>query len=181
MSLLETAASTRNLETPPILAKRTTKVSKPTSRPARDSAAKNVVTNDVVTNKSVVGRAAERSGLLAFAVTHGFHPKSREQETITKFAIFAMTCGVLAAIMSAFSVVPQLIQIYKSQHSCDINWLFVIFLIISQIMWFIYALYAKDKFLLFFACFGFVAGIVLLVGKILYSRNCEDTSWLPWE
>lgn len=80
--------------------------------------------------------------------------------------------GILAASLTTFAFVPQVIKIYKTKSARDISVITLIQLAIGTSLWIVYGLYRKDAILIMANIITFT---ILLIALFLYRRYSKLT------
>ncbi len=77
--------------------------------------------------------------------------------------------GISAGILTAVSMLPQLIKIVKDKKAEDVSIIMVIVLLAGLSMWIVYGVMKKDYPIIVTNCFSVVVNLLLLIFRIRYS------------
>jgi MtN3 and saliva related transmembrane protein len=79
--------------------------------------------------------------------------------------------GLVAGIFSTFSVVPQIIKIFKYKSAKDISFIFSTMFALAGFLWLAYGIVDHLVPIIFWNAVGVTLNLVMLIGKIRYSKN----------
>ncbi|MGB9663562.1 MAG: SemiSWEET family sugar transporter [Ignavibacteria bacterium] len=79
--------------------------------------------------------------------------------------------GGIAVTISCFNLLPQVLKGFKTKSVKDISWIFIFMIITATILWFIYGKYRNDWAIMLTNSIIFGFAIILLMQKIIYSKN----------
>jgi MtN3 and saliva related transmembrane protein len=79
--------------------------------------------------------------------------------------------GLLAGLFTTFSVVPQIIKIFKTKSARDISLVFNIMFVSGGLLWLTYGILDKLLPIILWNVLGVSFNVIMLVGKLYYSRN----------
>jgi MtN3 and saliva related transmembrane protein len=76
--------------------------------------------------------------------------------------------GLIAALFTTVSLLPQLIKVYKTKSTKDIStWMFTLFGI-GVLLWFVYGVFVKDLPIIVANSLAFIQATVILFFKVKY-------------
>ncbi len=78
--------------------------------------------------------------------------------------------GFIAASLTTFGYVPQIIKGYKTKHLKDVSLLMYILLTFGMFLWMIYGIFRKDIVIIIANIVGVIFGTVTLGMKLYYER-----------
>jgi MtN3 and saliva related transmembrane protein len=78
--------------------------------------------------------------------------------------------GFVAGIFSTFSVVPQIIKIYKHKSARDISVTFGIMFVVSGFLWLTYGIIDRLLPIILWNVIGISLNSIMLIGKLRYSK-----------
>jgi MtN3 and saliva related transmembrane protein len=76
--------------------------------------------------------------------------------------------GIGAGLLTAFSMLPQLIKIIKEKKAEEISIVMVLVLLAGLIMWTVYGIMKMDWPIIITNCFSILINILLLIFRIKY-------------
>jgi MtN3 and saliva related transmembrane protein len=84
--------------------------------------------------------------------------------------------GIAAGVLTAVSMLPQLIKIVKEKKAEDVSIIMLVILNTGLILWTVYGLMRNDMPIIVTNCFSILVNITLLVLRIKYSGTKEVSS-----
>ncbi|MBI2136429.1 lipid-A-disaccharide synthase N-terminal domain-containing protein [Candidatus Woesearchaeota archaeon] len=85
-------------------------------------------------------------------------------------ADFVTILGFIAASLTTFGYVPQIIKGYKTKHLKDVSLMMFVLLTIGMFLWMIYGILRKDIVIIIANIVGLVFGATTLGLKLYYKR-----------
>ncbi|MFA5275930.1 MAG: SemiSWEET transporter [Candidatus Omnitrophota bacterium] len=83
--------------------------------------------------------------------------------------------GFLAATLTMFSFIPQIVKVIKTKSARDVSIITIIQLTIGVFLWFIYGLARRDPVIIMANTVTFITLIILLVFYYKYGRvKCQS-------
>ncbi|MGA2775758.1 MAG: SemiSWEET transporter [Candidatus Omnitrophota bacterium] len=83
--------------------------------------------------------------------------------------------GLLAAILTMFSFIPQIVKVIKTKSAKDVSMITIIQLTIGVFLWFVYGLARRDPIIIMANSITFVTLVILLIFYYKYGRvNCQS-------
>ena len=79
--------------------------------------------------------------------------------------------GVAASILTAFSLLPQLIKIIKEKKADDVSLGMLLILLAGLSLWIIYGFMIEDKIIIFSNIFSVVINVFVLVLTIIFKNK----------
>ena len=76
--------------------------------------------------------------------------------------------GLAAAILTTFSLVPQIIKIFRTKGTKDISLLMYVAITIGFFLWLVYGVLRKDPAIIFANVVALILGFCVLVLKVKY-------------
>ena len=83
--------------------------------------------------------------------------------------------GYLAIVIGAISLTPQVLQMYKTKKVEDINFLFLIISILSDILYFIYSIYEEDLIFIISVIPPTISHTIMLILYLMYKKKITNT------
>jgi len=81
---------------------------------------------------------------------------------------WTLLIGLAAAILTTFSLVPQIIKIIRTKGTKDISLLMYVVITIGFFLWLIYGILRKDPAIMFANVIALALGLFVLLLKIKY-------------
>lgn len=79
--------------------------------------------------------------------------------------------GVAASVLTAFSLLPQLIKIIKEKKADDVSLGMLLILLAGLSLWIIYGFMIEDKIIIFSNIFSVVINVSVLVLTIIFKNR----------
>ena len=79
--------------------------------------------------------------------------------------------GVAASVLTAFSLLPQLIKIIKEKKADDVSLGMLLILLAGLSLWIIYGFMIEDKIIIFSNIFSVVINVFVLVLTIIFKNK----------
>ncbi len=79
--------------------------------------------------------------------------------------------GAMAAILTMFSFVPQIIKVYRTRSAHDVSLGTIIQMSCGVILWIVYGLYLHNRIIIFANIITITTLLVLLILYFLYKDN----------
>lgn len=79
--------------------------------------------------------------------------------------------GVAASVLTAFSLLPQLIKIIKEKKADDVSLGMLLILLAGLSLWIIYGFMIEDKIIIFSNIFSVVINVFVLVLTIIFKNR----------
>ncbi len=79
--------------------------------------------------------------------------------------------GIVAGILTATSLIPQLVKILKEKKADDVSPLMLIILLVGLGLWASYGFMKKDWPIIITNCFSFILNTVVLFCRYKYARK----------
>ena len=76
--------------------------------------------------------------------------------------------GLAAAVLTTFSLVPQIVKIIRTKGTKDISLLMYVVITIGFFLWLVYGVLRKDPAIIFANVIALVLGLFVLLLKIKY-------------
>ena len=78
--------------------------------------------------------------------------------------------GVVASILTAVSLLPQLIKIIKEKKAEDVSLAMLLILLAGLTMWIFYGFMIEDKIIIFSNIFSVLINVAVLILTLIYKR-----------
>ena len=79
--------------------------------------------------------------------------------------------GIAAGVLTAFSMLPQLIKVIKEKHVEDLSVMMLLVLIAGLVLWVVYGFMRDDAPLIYTNMFSVAVNCALVFFRIKYSRK----------
>jgi MtN3 and saliva related transmembrane protein len=79
--------------------------------------------------------------------------------------------GVAASVLTAFSLLPQLIKIIKERKADDVSLGMLLILLAGLSLWIIYGFMITDKIIIFSNIFSALVNIAVLILTMVYKKK----------
>jgi len=79
-----------------------------------------------------------------------------------------LSIGLAAAVLTTFSLVPQIIKIFRTKGTKDISLLMYVAITIGFFLWLVYGVLRKDPAIIFANVVALILGFCVLVLKVKY-------------
>lgn len=79
--------------------------------------------------------------------------------------------GIVAGILTATSLIPQLVKILKEKKADDVSPLMLIILLVGLGLWATYGFMKKDWPIIITNCFSFLLNLVVLFCRYKYAKD----------
>jgi len=79
-----------------------------------------------------------------------------------------LSIGLAAAVLTTFSLVPQIIKIFRTKGTKDISLLMYVVITIGFFLWLVYGVLRKDPAIIFANVVALILGFCVLVLKVKY-------------
>ncbi len=83
---------------------------------------------------------------------------------------FITILGFIAASLTTFGYIPQIIKGYKTKHLKDVSLMMFVLLTFGMFLWLIYGIFRKDIVIITANIVGVVFGAIILCLKWYYER-----------
>ena len=84
---------------------------------------------------------------------------------------FGVILGLVAGAITTFSLIPQVVRVFKLKEAHEISLYFTILFIIGDSIWLYYGVYFKLLPVIFWNAIAVVLAIALLIGKLKFDRK----------
>lgn len=84
--------------------------------------------------------------------------------------MFAESLGLVAGALVTFSMIPQLVRVFKLKSAREISILFTTLLLLGMICWLGYGVYLKLTPVIVWNAIGAVLVTILIYSKVKYGR-----------
>jgi len=81
---------------------------------------------------------------------------------------WTLSIGLAAAVLTTFSLVPQIIKIFRTKGTKDISLLMYVAITIGFFLWLVYGVLRKDPAIIFANVVALILGFCVLVLKVKY-------------
>jgi MtN3 and saliva related transmembrane protein len=79
--------------------------------------------------------------------------------------------GLLAGVFTTFAAIPQIIKIFRYKSAGDISLLYVGMFLVGGGLWLAYGIVDRLVPIIFWNILGLSLNIILLIGKLKYSKG----------
>lgn len=79
--------------------------------------------------------------------------------------------GIVAGVLTAVSMLPQLIKVIKEKHVEDLSVVMLLVLVAGLSMWVMYGFIRKDPPLIYTNMFSIAVNLALIFFRVKYSRK----------
>lgn len=79
--------------------------------------------------------------------------------------------GIVAGVLTAVSMLPQLVKVIKEKHVEDLSITMLLSLIAGLILWVVYGFIRKDQPLIYTNIFSVAVNLALVFFRVKYSRK----------
>lgn len=79
--------------------------------------------------------------------------------------------GIVAGVLTAISMLPQLVKVVKEKHVEDLSIAMLLSLIAGLVLWVVYGYIRKDQPLIYTNMFSVAVNLALVFFRVKYSRK----------
>jgi MtN3 and saliva related transmembrane protein len=79
--------------------------------------------------------------------------------------------GIVAGILTATSMLPQLVKIIKHKKADDVSMFMLIVLLSGLATWIVYGILREDWPIIVTNCFSFIINVLMVIFRIKYSHK----------
>lgn len=79
--------------------------------------------------------------------------------------------GIVAGVLTAISMLPQLVKVVKEKHVEDLSIAMLLSLIAGLVLWVVYGFIRKDQPLIYTNIFSVAVNLALIFFRVKYSRK----------
>lgn len=79
--------------------------------------------------------------------------------------------GIVAGVLTAISMLPQLVKVVKEKHVEDLSIAMLLSLIAGLVLWVVYGFIRKDQPLIYTNMFSVAVNLALVFFRVKYSRK----------